>query len=128
LALDAGSPLHALLALDALTLDAGRALGTLDHALLTLHARGAFGALDNTLLALDALRAFDSRRSFGALDALPFNPGSTLHALNLLRPLDARSALALHLLRALLCTLGAIAALAAVALRAGRSRDRERGE
>jgi hypothetical protein len=118
------------LALNALlTLDAGGAFGPLDHA-LTLDARGAFGALNYTLLALDALSAFDSRCAFGTLNSCPLNSGSTLRSLNLLA-LGARSALALHPLRTLLCSfgpLGAIATVGALTLSTGGGRDCQRGD
>ena len=118
LALDAGTPLHAS--------------GPLLNALLTLDTRRTLRPLDDALLALDTLRALDTGRAFGTLDSLgAFNPGSTLHALNLLRPLDARSALALHLLRALLCAfgpLGAVATVAALTLRTGGGRDCQPGD
>ena len=59
--------------------------------------------------ARHAERVRTARRTFGTLDALPFNPRSSLRTLNL-RPLGTRSALALHFLRTLLCTFGPLGA------------------
>jgi len=124
LTLNAGSPLDTggpLLAFDALL-----AL----NALLTFNGRGPFGPLGDALLTLDTLRTFDTGRAFGTLDLCPLNAWSALHTLNLLRPLGARSALALYPLRTLLSTVGLLGAraIAAVALSTGRGRDCQRGD